>query len=83
MPSSRCIGRDRASLVMALVLLALGVPEDQVLADFEQNQEAVVDAGWMTGVLDRIDLAGGIEAYLAQFGVTSQQLESLRAMALQ
>jgi len=31
------IGRDRASLVTALVLLALGVPTEQILADFTGN----------------------------------------------
>jgi len=79
------IGRDRASLVTAIVLLALGVPEDQVLADFELNQDASVttDAAWMSGVLQRIDDAGGIEAYLDLHGVTSAQLTALRTMALE
>ncbi len=79
------IGRDRASLVVALVLLALGVPQDQVLADFEHNQDAsvTVDPAWLNGVLQRIDAAGGIETYLGLHGVTSEQLTDLRAMALE
>jgi protein-tyrosine phosphatase len=79
------IGRDRASLMMALVLLALGVPQDQVLADFENNQAegTDVDPVWMSGVLARIEQAGGIEAYLAQYGVTVEMLASLRQMALE
>jgi hypothetical protein len=79
------IGRDRASLVMALVLLALGVPQDQVLADFDSNQDEQtdVDPTWMSGVLARIEQAGGIEAYLMQHGVTSETLTGLRQMALE
>jgi protein-tyrosine phosphatase len=79
------IGRDRASLVTALVLLALGVSEDRVLDDFEQNQDSRVatSANWMSGVLARIERAGGIEAYLGSHGVTTAQLEALRAQALE
>jgi protein-tyrosine phosphatase len=79
------IGRDRASLIVALVLLALGVPLDQVVADFENNQDASIDVdpAWLSGVLQRIEQADGIEAYLALHGVTSEQLTDLRAMALE
>ena len=79
------IGRDRASLVVALVLLSLGVPEDQVLLDFEQNQDSsvTVDPAWMAGVLARIDTAGGIDAYLTEHGVTNQELVALRTGALE
>ena len=76
------IGRDRASLTMALVLLALGVPQDRMMEDFETNQATDTEQVWMTGVLQRIEQAGGIEAYLGQHGVTAEQLQSLRAMAL-
>ena len=71
-------------MVTALVLLALGVPQDQTLADFEDNQDAGVDTdpAWMNGVLQRIDEAGGIEAYLTEHGVTMEQLDRLREMAL-
>jgi len=77
------IGRDRASLTMALVLMSLGVPREQVLADFENNQDVDVDRAWMNGVLARIDQAGGIETYLSQHGVTEERLRALRTMALQ
>lgn len=77
------IGRDRASLATAIVLMAIGVPVDAVLADFESNQETEVDAAWMQGVLDRIEATGGIGAYLAGHGVTQEQTESLRTMALE
>ncbi len=77
------IGRDRASMMMAIVLLSLGIPQAQVVADFETNQEADVDASWLDGVLDRIEQAGGIESYLASHGVTDAQLTTLREAALE
>jgi protein-tyrosine phosphatase len=77
------IGRDRASMMVAIVLLSLGVPQAQVVADFADNQETDVDAAWLDGVLDRVEQAGGIEDYLAGHGVTEQQLTSLRGAALE
>lgn len=77
------IGRDRASLMMALVLLALGVPADQVLIDFTDNQEATVEASWLQAALDRINQEGGIESYLAKHGVTSVQVSKLKYLALE
>jgi protein-tyrosine phosphatase len=77
------IGRDRASLMMALVLLALGVPQADVMDDFEHNQEAQVDPAWMNGVLARIEQAGGIESYLGQHGITRDQLAQLKQQALE
>ena len=77
------IGRDRASMMMAILLLSLGVPQAQVVADFETNQETDVDASWLDGVLDRIEQAGGIDSYLASHGVTDAQLTALRGAALE
>jgi protein tyrosine/serine phosphatase len=79
------IGRDRASLVTALVLLAVGVPETAVLVDMVQNQDATaqVDPTWMDGVLGRTHQAGGIEAYLASQGVPASTLSTLRASLLE
>jgi protein-tyrosine phosphatase len=78
------IGRDRASLVMGLVLLAVGVPRSQVLDDMTTNQDAgiVIEAAWMDRVFEWIDEAGGIAAYLEQHGVTEAQLAPLREQAL-
>lgn len=36
------IGRERATLTMALILLALGVDEQEVITDATQNQDASV-----------------------------------------
>ena len=70
-------------MMMAILLLSLGVPQAQVVADFETNQETDVDASWLDGGLDRIDQAGGIESYLASHGGTETQLTALRQAALE
>lgn len=79
------IGRDRASMITALVLLAIGVPSADVVADFVDNQDASisVEAAWLEAVIDHIDGQGGIEAYLQLHGVTAQQIATLREQALE
>ena len=79
------IGRDRASLITAILLLSLGVPRDQVITDFTSNQDdsVSVDASWLQPLFERVDAAGGIEAYLQAHGVTQVQLDQLRAQALE
>jgi len=79
------IGRDRAGLTTALVLLSLGVPEDQVLTDFVVNQDASVttETAWLQAVLDEINGAGGIVTYLESQGVTAAQISALQDMVLE
>jgi len=81
------IGRDRANIVMALVLLSLGVPGTEIVADFTTNQEASVlaevQASWMQAVVDYIDEQGGIDAYLQAHGVTTAQRGALQQAALE
>ncbi len=79
------IGRDRASLTMALVLLGLGVSRADVERDFVENHDTpgYTSAEWMSGVFARIEAAGGVEAYLAAHGVTAEDLARLRAQALE
>jgi len=79
------IGRDRASLTLALVLLGLGAPQADVERDFVENQDTagLTSAEWMSGVFARIEAAGGIDAYLAAHGVTADELAALRAQALE
>ena len=78
------IGRDRASLVAALVLLALGAERQTVIDEFRLSAEAGVPVKpeCIEAVLDAIDGRGGIEAYLTSIGVSAQQLEVLRAQAI-
>ncbi len=77
------IGRDRASLMTALVLLTLGVPAADVVSDFVNNQETTVEAAWLQAVIDQIDSEGGIDAYLQQHGVTAAQIAKLKELALE
>jgi protein-tyrosine phosphatase len=80
------IGRDRASLVTALVLLSLGVSVDTVRDDFVHNQDpsiSVVEASYLDRVLDKVAQAGGIEPYLLAHGVSPEQLRALRDAALE
>lgn len=79
------IGRDRASLVTAILLLSLGVSQDDVVQDFVSNQDASVsvEAAWLQPLLDRVAAAGGIESYLLSHGVTQAQIDQFRTMALQ
>ena len=79
------IGRDRASILTAIVLMSLGVPSADVVDDFVHNQDASVSvqAEWLQAVIDRIEAAGGIETYLAAKGVTHAQLEALRTAVLE
>jgi hypothetical protein len=42
-----------------------------------------VDAAWLSGVLDRIAQAGGIDAYLAAHGVNAADVTQLREAALE
>ncbi len=79
------IGRDRANLVTALLLLAVGISQADVVKDFQENQDAsiTVEATWLDGVLGRIRDAGGIEAYLESHGVTEAQRTALSERLLQ
>jgi protein-tyrosine phosphatase len=75
------IGRDRASTMTALVLMALGVPDQTVVDEFDLNNDAdvSVDTAYIQAVIDEIKTRGGIEAYLTSTGVTTSQLEVLRS----
>jgi len=74
------IGRDRASFVSALVLLALGASRGTVLSEFALSADAgvAVKTECMEAVLDEVDRRGGIEAYLGTAGVSAAQLGVLR-----
>ncbi len=77
------IGRDRANLMMALVLVALGVPREQIEDDFLHNQAMEVDPTWLAPLFARLEEAGGAAAYFAQHGVSASALAELRAQALE
>ena len=77
------IGRDRASLMMAVVLLSIGVSAADVVDDFVNNQEATVEAAWLQAAIDQIESEGGIDTYLQSHGVTAAQIDKLKALAIE
>lgn len=79
------IGRDRASLVMAVVLLGAGVSTEDVVKDFTTNQDpqVQVQASWLQAAADYIDQQGGIGPYLAAHGVPADQIAALQQAALE
>lgn len=79
------IGRDRASYAIALIMLALGADRQGVLEDFRLSNDVGIGVtdSHLEAVLDEIDAQGGIEAYLTGLGVTQQEIEAVRAWALE
>jgi len=77
------IGRDRASFVIALILLTLGADQQTILNDFNLSEDAgvAVKPDSLQAVLDEIDKLGGIEVLLASASVTSGQIEVLKTEA--
>ncbi|MCU0661202.1 MAG: tyrosine-protein phosphatase [Myxococcota bacterium] len=79
------IGRDRASFITALILLALGATQQTVLEEFMLSNEAgvAVKAECLTAVLDEINRRGGIEVFLSASGVERPTIDALRRNALE
>jgi len=75
------IGRDRASFVAALILMALGASDETVVAEFELSAQAdvAVKPECIRAVIDEIQLQGGIVEYLHSAAVTDVQLDELRS----
>lgn len=98
-------GKDRTGWAVALVLLTLGVSEDDVMTDYLTTNEqllpaladlfeSVRDQGidpslllpvmgvreeYLAAALDRVEVLGGLEAYLASLGVTDAMRAKLVA----
>lgn len=77
------IGRDRASFITALVMLALGAERKTVLDEFALSAAAgvTVQPACLEAVLDEVKKRGGIQAFLGSCGVSSAQLDTLRSQA--
>ena len=63
------------------MLLALGVPEDAIVADYTRTADAalVIRPESLRAVLDEVARRGGVEAHLASIGVGREALDVLRA----
>ena len=74
-------GRDRTGVVTALILLALGVSREAIMADYQRTAESglSITPGSLSAVLDEVASRGGIEAHLAALGVSPAALATLRS----
>jgi protein-tyrosine phosphatase len=73
-------GRDRTGVVGALLLSALGVSRQDIVADYMLSQASVgAYPESLAAVLDEIEARGGAEAVLAELGITPDELAVLRS----
>lgn len=76
-------GRDRTGILAALVYWALGAAREDIVAEYNLSAKLVgAYPGSLRGALADIDARGGIDAYLAEVGVSEDQLAVLRAHAV-
>ncbi|NIK61121.1 HAD-IA family hydrolase [Kribbella shirazensis] len=85
-------GKDRTGLTVALLLELVGVPRDQIAADYaiSENKLGLQDGPEFTrtrpetilGSLEHIDALGGIHAYLTSLGLSPARIHRLAARLL-
>jgi protein-tyrosine phosphatase len=76
-------GRDRTGVVAAALLLAAGVPRDDVMEDYLLSRQSVgAFPSSLDAVLNEIEARGGIDTALQAMGVTGDQLAALRTRLL-
>ncbi|MGW6278856.1 tyrosine-protein phosphatase [Kribbella sp. NPDC055071] len=77
-------GKDRTGLLIALVLDLLGVPVEDITADYAATvYEPAPDPETVRGILMHIHRRyGGSAAYVLQFGATPAQLTALRVRCM-
>jgi len=76
-------GRDRTGIVAAVILLTLGASRTDIMNDYLLSQPSVgAYPSSLQAAMNEIDRRGGVEAYLAAAGVTSEQIATLRSRAI-
>ena len=81
-------GKDRTGMLAALLLRLLGVPIDEVEADYVRSETRLaMPDSTPRGVIDRVlaeleALHGSVAGYLLQAGVTAGELERIRGRFL-
>lgn len=76
-------GRDRTGVIGALLLLALGATRDTVMNEYLLSEPfvgAYPDA--LDAVLDEVESRGGVERVLQDAGITTEELATLRSLAI-
>jgi protein-tyrosine phosphatase len=77
-------GRDRTGILAAVILLALGASPDAIMEDYLESRTTVgAYPASLEAAIEEITRRGGIEAYLTAAGVSAQQLEVVRAHAVE
>jgi protein-tyrosine phosphatase len=76
-------GRDRTGVVAAVILRALGASREDILHEYLHSQPSVGAYPLsLEATLDEIEARGGIASYLDAAGVSAEQLDTVRALAL-
>lgn len=78
-------GTDRTGVMSALLLALLGVERETIVADFRLSEQVDLPGSLpaMKVLLDEVEAAGGIEAYLADIGVTAEMQAEIRGHLLE
>jgi hypothetical protein len=71
-------GRDRTAVLTAVILSVLGASREEIMTDYMLTPAPVFPDA-LVAVLDALDAAGGVDAFLASAGVAPQQIATLRA----
>ncbi len=76
-------GRDRTGVLAAVILLALGASESDVLLEYQLTGAAQMSIypDSLRAALAEIIRRGGVDAYLASMGVSPDRVAALRAQA--
>lgn len=77
-------GRDRTGVMSAMLLKLLGVDRQTIISDYMLSNliYPTIYPSYIEAVLDTIDNAGGIDAYLESIGVTAATRAAIRANLL-
>ena len=76
-------GRDRTGVLASVILLALGADRDDILDEYLLSLATVgAYPQSLEGMLDELELGGGVEAYLESAGVPAEAVETLRSRAI-
>jgi protein-tyrosine phosphatase len=75
-------GRDRTGVLAALILLALGASPDAIMREYSLSKASVgATPPSLMAVLREVERRGGIEAHLANLGISDAELAMLRERA--
>jgi protein-tyrosine phosphatase len=76
-------GRDRTGVLAAVILLILGASGEDIYAEYQLTAQSglYVPPDSLNAVLQNIEQRGGIDAYLAEAGVSPLNIAVLRAQA--